>query len=124
VALIRGNHEVVDVDPTDEKTAITKLKLMGFKVFVSHRRWIDGQPVPAAKDIAPAHTAFKIKRTGFRPAPKGGATIVRITDADGAELASATAYCSLGDNFNRQRGTQIALGRAVKELAQLAAPLR
>lgn len=110
---ITGPHgAVVEIDPNDAKTAISKLKEMGYEVFVSHKRWMAGVP-----ELHPMFGSFTIiKKLGGKPSPKGGTTTVTLTDATGTLLASGSAFCSQLDNFDRKLGTRIALGRALKEM--------
>lgn len=44
--------------------------------------------------------------------PNGGETVVQITTPDGTEL-EGIAKCSTKDPYNRRKGLQIALGRAL-----------
>lgn len=46
----------------------------------------------------------------------GGSTLVRIVDGEGEVVALAYAECSPVDRFEKKRGIDIALGRAVKQL--------
>jgi hypothetical protein len=48
--------------------------------------------------------------------PRGGATLADAFNSDGDWIASAEAYCSQKDNYNKRLGRQIAVGRLLKRL--------
>lgn len=45
--------------------------------------------------------------------PRGGKTVARVLDGDGAEVAVGEALCLDTDNYDRRVGRAIALGRAL-----------
>ena len=82
---------------------IHTLRKAGYKVRVMHWRYI-----PNCKPILPRHTISDFTSI----LPHGGKTEIEITAPDGTEFRGS-AECSKKDNFNRKRGIQIALGRAM-----------
>lgn len=52
------------------------------------------------------------------PSPKGGETEAKVFDRDGSLAAMGVATCHERDSFNRRIGRDIALGRALKRLAE------
>lgn len=99
---------------------IKELEAQGLRVYVRHRRPLKplyGLAVPAdiktgAWQLFTEHEARSQARELY---PKGGITIVSITDNDGNLLSQGKATCRMDENFNRHRALQIALGRATKK---------
>lgn len=89
-----------------------------FKVWVTHRRAYKGCPQLLTKTEA-TKLGFTelVSRPEFskRIQPHIATTTVAIYDKESNTLLSeAIAECSRKDNFNRKRGTHIALSRAIK----------
>lgn len=66
------------------------------------------------------HIGYKVRVRHFRLfdnfnniLPRGGITVVRITDEHGYTV-EGTARCSNHDGFNKKKGVAIAIGRALK----------
>lgn len=79
----------------------------GFKVFVTHYRQFEGEPM--------FMTTYDAKSEGLKgPLHCGGATEARIVDEEGQQVASAFSWCSRKDNFSKYIGRNIAVGRALK----------
>ena len=85
---------------------VHSLRKQGCKIRVYHWRYVNGELVSSA--LHPGESS-----------PKGGKTQVTITlpdDSLDCPTYTGEALCSLSDCFNRKRGVQIALGRALKYL--------
>lgn len=54
----------------------------------------------------------------FGLSPKGGETEAKVYGPDDSVVATGTATCHPRDNFNKQIARDIALGRALKQLAR------
>ena len=81
--------------------SVKELRQQGYKVGVQHNRYYDNAEI-----------------CGNNPEgiiPNGGETTVRVTTPDGRTVVGVST-CAAVDNFNKKRGVQIALGRALKEL--------
>lgn len=83
----------------------------GLRVRAEHRRCLDG----VARDY-PIFSAFALRSQGLTPAPKGGRTAVFLIDETGQAVASGFARCSPHDHYDKRRGVEIALGRALRSL--------
>lgn len=57
-------------------------------------------------------------------APKGGATLAKIYDAEGNHVITGVAYCNPKDQFNKKTGRTIALGRALADLEIITSELK
>lgn len=79
---------------------------------IQHFRRVQGFP---GVGLVPNHV-FKLETSGFRPDPKGGATIVTVRTDDG-RIGVGRADCSKKDNFSRPKGRLIATERAYADLA-------
>lgn len=98
---------------------IQSLQAEGYDVDIEHHRlydevvMLDGGIMPRPKDaILPFHRVVS---------PKGGSTraiIKRVATEESIVIAEAWAECCLEDNYNRNIGAQIALGRAEKQLSR------
>ena len=88
------------------KSVIDNLKSEGCEVKVLHERTVSGAKYEASKPVK------MLKELNVTPFCKGGKTFVFIKNKEG--MFSGMAECSLEDNFNKKRGVQIALGRALK----------
>ncbi len=81
---------------------IAQLRRNGYKVRVHH--------------IRPKIKIQKIGGVSEENNPKGGHTMIEITTPEG-KSAVAYSICSKHDSWNRKLGNQIALGRALSQLA-------
>ena len=89
--------------------SVVDVRNEGYKVSIFHLRryWIivNGTPVieyfPAC--VFPIENAL----------PTGGQTFVRLTAPNGKEFIGSAECCNK-DHYNRKRGVQIALNRAIK----------
>lgn len=89
------------------KIRIAHLRITeGYKGYVSRRDFEDGVPYPDCKSWAGAVS------------PRGGKTLVTVTSPEG-QTVEISAQCNEKDNYNRRRGVQIALGRALKKFGQM-----
>lgn len=103
------------------------LRKQGFKVRCTHYRYVFVNDPPGVRPVfvgdSPGLRAMReIKewRQGgsqIKILPVGGKVVVVITTPEGKEV-KAESNCSLADNFVRRIGTRMALGRALKALAQ------
>lgn len=82
----------------------------GYKVKYRHRRLAAGSG-HYIDELA--HGSFPIA-----PAAKGGETEAKVYDPDDSVVAIGVATCHERDNFSRRIGRDIALGRALKRLAE------
>lgn len=110
---------------------VRELEAQGFIVRISHRRPIFVK-APASADFLGAvieggtrHDLKMIRhileeqevpKENISFWPKGGETEVSILHPSADELYTGVSSCSELDNFNRRRGLQIALGRALKAM--------
>lgn len=112
---------------------ITDLKAKGYRVTVSHFR-ISSADFATAKTmnelgvknwakierlVCPTYllrSAFS--ENGYDISPRGGRTEVRVVAPDGLEFYGE-ANCSLADNYCRNKGITMALGRLVGILQEL-----
>lgn len=78
----------------------------GLRVKAQHLRNADGE--------FPLLTIFQCRRFDLTPQPKGGATSVFLYDKEKNIVASAMALCSQLDHYDKRRGVEIALGRALR----------
>lgn len=53
------------------------------------------------------------KERGLQPEPRGGLTTAKVVFEDGS-VVNASAECSKKDNYSKQIGRDIALGRALR----------
>jgi len=80
----------------------------GFKVRVTHYRLtVEGEVIQYSR---------KTKSNTIMH-HNGGCTTVEVRHPDGTEV-TAYSQCSIHDNFNYNVGTNIALGRALKQLEE------
>ena len=90
----------------------------GYRVKVSHtRRYLTKET--AREYYMDNKSARRMRADGVMeiiPEPTGGIVMVRIA-APGGESAAGYAGCSVKESFVGLRGTAIALGRALDELA-------
>lgn len=98
------------------KTTIKELRQAGLKVKVFHSRYFaedhvfsDGKKV---RHFVLKHKGEFIFETN--PYERGGKTEVVVCNEYGCY--TGIAECSLNDPFNRRKGIQIALGRALNEM--------
>ena len=106
---------------------VQSLREKGFKVQVRYERMRCGVEWKRARPVRFWRQPYSPHRGFLRPLvngevqlegkdglwPRGGRTDVTVTTPQGTQL-HAVADCSLADNFDRKRGLQIALGRALK----------
>lgn len=108
-------------------TIIQQLREEGFEVHVSHGRLTHTEYDKAMdalafgdRDFRPRTApSFAIREVGLTPEPCGGVTTVQIFSGEDEErqlLAEGIARCNPLDNYDRKKGTTIALGRAMKVL--------
>jgi hypothetical protein len=95
------------------KLSVESVRSYGYQVDVYHIR-----------NFIPKLKASKMDVRSERPeyeaveAHKGGKTVVRIRQGRGGRILSeGVASCSPADMYNKKRGIEIALGRAVKNLS-------
>jgi len=86
---------------------INKLRMLGFYVSIYHKRIYKNRWVVVNCDTK------KLRRI---PLPKGGKTIVTIS-SDGGLSFVGEAVCLKTDSYKKKRGLEIALGRALKKMA-------
>lgn len=92
---------------TNHRDTVRNLRQSGFKVRVSHYRYVEGWPdYLLSKEI-------REEGMGNFALSKGGKTSIELTK-DGID-AKGEAICSPKDNYNRKLGVKIALGRALVE---------
>lgn len=101
--MVEQAGNVVNAKPT----LIGKLRMLGFRVFVNHKRISKNRWV-SVNSITKVLTPMVM--------PKGGKTVVEIHSPDGKAFIGE-AVCSKSDSYNKKRGLAIALGRAVKQLS-------
>lgn len=77
------------------------------------------ESLSAGRDGEHLMTMREIRHHGLEPLPRGGATSALILGPRGNALVEYTARCSPNDNYCKAIGRQIALGRALKQLADL-----
>lgn len=80
----------------------------GYRVKYRHRRLTTGGVDYATGN---AHGMFAMS-------PKGGETEAKVYGPDDSVVAIGTATCHPRDNFNKRIARDIALGRALKQLAR------
>lgn len=88
---------------------VAELRKQGYKIQVHHWRydtWDKGAMYPSCM----------YRETHEHPVEKGGLTEITVTTPTG-ETGFGVAECSRKDRFNRKIGVAIALGRAMKNLA-------
>lgn len=88
----------------NKHTTIQSLRKQGFKIRVTHSRFVNGFGLVRYS---------KANRTNSAVQAKGGKTEIDITTPEG-KTSSASAVCSSLDTFNRKLANRIALGRALK----------
>lgn len=90
---------------------IKKLEELGYEVDIRHDRkikdWSYDVTIPEHKD------GSLLGNMNITYDPRGGSTTATIVD-NGVEY-SETAICHESDNYNKQIGANIALGRACKK---------
>ena len=90
---------------------VAELRKKGYKVRVLHlRRWVNTWTEAYARDVDGV-----IARPRWKMAATGGQTLINILAPDGLVL-NGIANCSNLDAYNKKRGVQIALGRALKQM--------
>lgn len=100
---------------------VKSLRQKGLKVRVHHHRQYDLEISDSEalemllhdEEIGPK--AHEILNKYIKLSPQGGRTIVQLATPDNQEL-EGVANCSQLDNYNKKRGVQIALNRALKSL--------
>lgn len=99
---------------------IQQLEEKGYRVKIFHYRYFDNGKGEPSKEVHSGVGMRRLKQDlnlGFYP--RGGKTIVGIFRGGERSfelIAGGTANCSLRDNYSKKIGTQIALGRALKEM--------
>lgn len=83
-------------------TTIKQLRYAGYKVRVLQKR--------KYKKIN------KIDGVYEELSPKGGETYIEVTTPDKTITRAGESICSMEDHYDRKKGNQIALGRAIKAL--------
>lgn len=85
---------------------------MNERVIIQHYRRLDGF---LGSDSFPMGM---VRRMGLSHLvnPRGGMTVALLVDDEGLILEFANAWCSDKDNYNKQIGRDIALGRLTKRL--------
>jgi biotin operon repressor len=81
---------------------IKKLRQAGYKVRVLHTRKYN--------------TIQKIGGTYKEISPKGGETFIEITTPDKNLTTAGASICSDKELYDRKKGNEIALGRAIKTM--------
>lgn len=96
-------------------TMLKRLKDQGYDVRVRHLRPVKSYlfGLRTKGELAFLRRQYDAPDLEFEP--KGGETVVEI-GRNGVALTVTRANCCELDNFDRRRGLQIALGRAVKTL--------
>ena len=92
---------------------IHKLRKEGWKIHIEHLRKVVGRD--REDGIIPLFARHEIP-TETRD-PRGGITVVEIISPNGFS-AEGQADCSLKENFNHKKANNIAIGRAMKKLAE------
>ena len=92
---------------------VQQLRAEGWRVGVRHWRWShDGAHLaPYTRDLERRDPIFIAEL----PSVRGGATYVTLTSPTG-EVLEGLARCSIRDNYDKRRGVQIAIGRALKRV--------
>lgn len=86
---------------------IHQLRLTGLKIKVHHYRNFN---IQAKKNNEMRFTFGDF----YRITPKGGRTVVTITDTNG-DVFTGESICSIKDNYCRKTGARIALERAAEK---------
>ena len=94
---------------------IKKLRQSGYKVRVLHKR---NKTHIMNVNHVDANTTIVIPYKTL-VSPRGGETNIEITTPDGEISVFGVAHCSPSDNFCRNIGNEIALGRAVEQLKEM-----
>ena len=106
---------------------VAQLRQAGFRVEVTHYRRISrpGDQALSEVKMLPPEVVKRPRRWPPSPEegpfdlnPRGGLTEVEVWAPDPPGVALGRAECSKHDMYNRSRGVEIALGRALKELRQ------
>jgi hypothetical protein len=102
--------------------AIRRLQGAGYVVKVKHLR-MTNEVVEQRLAVSERRDPKYGIASPMKLSPRGGSTEVRITRGPGAaqEIAWDIALCSPYDNFNKDRGVRIALGRALESRPGLLA---
>lgn len=105
---------------TSNIPSVHELRLNNFKVRVMHHRykytpWTKCGKAPTnynpiSMELYPEKSLASDERS-----QKGGLTVLELTTPDKKHY-SATAKCSLADNFNRKLGVRICIGRIMKQI--------
>lgn len=104
--------------------AIERLRYLGYNVDVRHTRFSEKaiETALAERESRPPKFEGKLDYDGSGISPKGGITQItisrKVSATDGVlcfwqKLVSGTAVCSPYDNFDKNLGMRIALGRAI-----------
>lgn len=97
-------------------STVEQLRKNGYKVRVSHYRWLDMGSYQGINGAAlMSRREAEADNITWNPDVKGGETIVEVTSPEGLTVR-AIAECSEKDTFNRKMGLRIALGRALISL--------
>lgn len=94
---------------------LQQLRSEGYTVQISHYRRFYPLQYNAADGIRlfKKYRAYQeCQQTSDDLSPTGGLTTVKVTTPDN-QVLEGMAVCSIKDNFNRRKGYQIALGRAL-----------
>lgn len=92
----------------DKTPSVRQLRRDGSRVRVVHRRFYENLHVPVTKEQA---SGIKMILDIGNVYPRGGITEVYI--GTGKKTVCGFAECSIMDNFNRIKGTKLAIARAL-----------
>lgn len=94
---------------------------LGLRVCVQHNRFFERPKLDFYNSLPTMATSGALRQAGLKIKPRGGETVVALVDKDEEILSWGVAKCSKRDNFNRARGLEIALGRALVKLRKARA---
>ena len=98
------------------------LRLSGFKVRITHERFVASGKLNKVQDLARVSKALKRDRAFDYIWPKGGRTVVEVRTPEGKDYVKE-AVCSTKDAFNRRLGITICLNRLMNESPEIATVL-
>jgi hypothetical protein len=81
--------------------SVAKLRQCGYRVRVHHKRITEKHPNDKYRTVDPLIN------------PRGGETVVEITDEKSGKTFVGTAKCSIKDNYNKKIGVQLSIERAL-----------
>lgn len=114
--ILYTNFNKFSVEKGKNMKNVQQLRQEGFKVRICHERYYY-DPFNQWADLLPRHEVEVELYDVMNPEPKGGRTIVELTDPTG-KTVKGIAECSEKDNYQRKLGVKIAIARALKLLEE------